>query len=237
MATNTLQWDQKKYKQFIQMLLSKQDLSYQQFHRKLILDELPVIGIRSPELKKIAKEISKENYMEFIKLNQHYYYEETMIHGLILGYLKIDFPDLIKKIDEFLPYNTNWAINDSTCANLKQFKTHQEEGFQWILKKLQSNNPWDIRFSFVLLLDYYINDQYIDTILKLVQKSYPDHYYINMAIAWLLSKCYIKYPKKTEILLSQKKMKSWIQNKTISKIRDSYCVSHEQKDYLKEFLK
>ena len=137
----------------------------------------------------------------------------------------------------FLPYNTKWAINDSVCANLKQFRKYQKEGFLWITKRLKSSNPWDIRFGFILLLDHYINDQYIDIILKLCCHTYIDHYYVNMAIAWLLSFCYIKYPDKTTKIIEKIQLSKWIQNKTISKIRDSYRVSKDKKDYLKSLIK
>lgn len=230
-------WNEKTYKIFLKWLKEKQEISYLEFQKKIILEDIPMIGIRSEQLKKIAKEISKGSYITFIKQNNHYYYEEIMIHGFILGNLKTDFATLLKLIEDFLPYNQSWAINDSICSCLKQFKKNQEIGYQWILKILDSNHPWNIRFALILLLDYYINDIYIDKVLVLATKQYPDYYYVNMAIAWLLSVCYIKYPEKTEPILKKNILPSWIQRKTISKIRDSYRVSREKKDYLKTLIK
>lgn len=237
MNLETVTWNFENYQKFIQYLLSLQDLKYQKFQSKLILEKVNIIGIRFPILHDLSKKISKGNYQTFLKYNTHYYYEEILLHGLTLGYSKIDFQELQKELDAFLPYNTNWAINDTVCASLKQFKKHQEEGFHWILEKLKSKNPWDIRFGLILLLDHYINDQYIEIILALCCKEYIDHYYVNMAIAWLLSFCYIKYPDKTIKILEEKKLSKWIQNKSISKIRDSYRVSKHEKDYLKTLIK
>lgn len=230
-------WDKQTYKQFRQWLLKHQDIKYRDFYSKLILNEMPLIGIRTPLLHCIAKDISKGTYQDFFTYNRHYYYEENMIHGLILGYVQIDFQKRLELIEQFLPYNVNWAINDCVCANLKQFKTNQEIGFLWIKKLLKSNNSWNIRFGVVLLLNHYINDCYIDIVLKLSQEQYVNHYYVNMAIAWLLSICYIKYPEKIEMLLKKNVLDQWIQNKTISKIRDSHRVSKEKKDYLKLLTK
>lgn len=229
-------WNSTSYQMFLKELWSYQDLKYQTFHSKLILNEMPLIGIRTPILKQLAKQISRGEYQAFIQQNQHYY-EEIIIHGFILGYIKVDFQKLLVFLEEFLPYNQNWAINDMVCANLKQFKKNQEIGFSWILKLLQSNQSWNIRFGLILLLDYYINDHYIDEVLHLASNSYIDSYYVNMGIAWLLSICYIKYPKKTICLLENHVLKDWIHNKTISKIRDSYRISQNEKDYLKALVK
>ena len=232
-----VKWNKKNYQEFINYLYELQDLRYQQFQSKLILNEIPLIGIRIPILKKISKQLSKGDYKSFIKYNSHLYFEEIILYGLVLSYLKIDFKTIIIYLNDFLPFNSNWAINDTVCASLKIFSKNREEGFKWILEKLHSNNPWDIRFAFILLLDHYMVDEYIDDILQLVQTSYINHYYVNMAIAWLLSICYIKYPEKTIMILENKKLDIWIHNKTISKIRDSYRVTKDKKDYLKTLIR
>lgn len=237
MNLETMIWNSKSYQEFINYLFTLQDKKYQEFQSKLILEKTNMIGIRLPLLHDLAKKISRGDYQKFLMLNGHFYYEEIILHGFVLGYSKMDFQVLLNELEKFLPYNTNWAINDTVCASLKQFKKHQEEGFAWISKKLKSTNPWDIRFGLILLLDHYLNDQYINIILSLCCDNYIDHYYINMGIAWLLSFCYIKYPKKTLEIIEKRKLPAWIQNKTISKIRDSYRVSKEEKDYLKTFIK
>ena len=237
MNTEQISWNQKNYELFFKWLIEKSDCNYRNFHSKLILNEMPLIGIRTPLLKELAKKISMGDYQSFIKENQHYYYEENVLHGLLIGYLKIDFAYVLKELDNFLPYNLNWAINDIVCANTKLFKINKEKGYQWILKLLQTKDPWKIRFGLVLLLNYYITEEYIDQILDLCTQEYIDHYYVNMAIAWLLSICYINYPDKTITLLKNNLLSLWIHNKTISKIRDSYRVSKDQKNYLKTLVR
>lgn len=230
-------WSPKNYQQFLKKLETLQDQKFREFQSKLILNEMPLIGIRTPLLQEIAQNLSTQNYLGFIKYNSHHYFEETMLHGLILRYLNIDFKTLLNMLDRFLPYNTNWAINDIVCTNLKQFKKNQQIGYKWILNLLASKNPWDIRFGFVLLLNHYMTDTYIDSILKIITKPYIDHYYVNMAIAWLTSICYIKYPEKTILILENNLLNPWIHNKTISKIRDSKQISKQKKDYLNTLKK
>ena len=219
------------YDDFIRHLYKNQDLKYKEFHKKLILTN-NLIGVRTPILKNIAKELSKRDYRSFILNNKHQIYEENMLHGLLLGYIKDDFNNVKELINSFLPYIDNWAICDITVSNLKIFKTNKEIGFKEIKKYLESNNPWINRFGYVLLLFYYIEDNYIDKIYELC-KEYKNDYYVKMSIAWLLSMCYIKYKEKTLDFLNRNILDNWTHNKTIQKIIESKRVSNEEKVILK----
>jgi 3-methyladenine DNA glycosylase AlkD len=220
------------YDLFIKYLYTYQDLDYLKFHSKLVKDKF-IIGIRIPILKKIAKEISKSNYEDFIKHNRHKSYEEDMIYGLVLGYIKCSFKELINYLKVFIPYNDNWALNDTVCANLKAFKSNQEEGYKFILKLLNSKKDWYIRFALDLLLDYYINDFYIDKLFNIIDSVKSDNYYVEMANAWLISICFIKYPDKTMKYLLNNNLDKFTFNKSIDKICDSYRVDKNIKQYLK----
>lgn len=221
----------KDYNEFIKLLYSHQDLKYKDFHGKLILSN-KLIGVRTPLLKKIAKEISKGDYNSFIKLNKHNLYEEIMIHGLIIGYIKCDFSTVKELINNFLPFINNWAICDMTAANLKIYRQNKDEGFNEIKKYLRSKNYWINRFAYVLLLDYYIESKYIDKIFILCS-NYKDEYYVKMSIAWLLSMCYIKYKEKTLKFLNSNTLDKWTHNKTIQKIIESNRISKDEKIILK----
>jgi len=219
------------YNDFINELYSLEDLKYKEFHSKLILSD-KLIGVRTKELKRMAKTIARSNYKEFFKQNNHKLYEENIVHGLILGYLKLDFNDLNPLIDDFIPYIDNWAVCDLTVSNLKIFSKNKDIGFIEIKKYLKDNNPWINRFGYVLLLNYYIDDKYIDKIFKLCS-NYKDEYYVKMAIAWLVSMCYIKYKDKTLEFLNNNILDKWTYNKTIQKIIESNRVSKEEKLILK----
>lgn len=223
------------YDEFIKYLYSLQDIKYKDFQKKLILSD-NLIGIRTPELKKIAKTISNSNYKDFIKLNKHNLYEEKLIHGLILGYLKLEFNDLKPLIDEFIPYIDNWAICDLTVSNLKIFSKNKGNGFKEIKKYLKNKNSWINRFGYVLLLSYYITDEYIDEIFNLCE-NYKDEYYVKMSIAWLISICYIKYKDKTIEYLKNNKLDNWTYNKAIQKIIESNRIDKDEKNMLRKLKK
>ncbi|MBE6160058.1 MAG: DNA alkylation repair protein [Lactobacillales bacterium] len=232
MNLENINWNKDNYNEFINYLFTFEDLKYKEFHSKLILND-NLIGIRTPILKEIAKKISKGDYKTFIKLNKHKFYEETIIHGLIIGYLT-DFNESLSLLDNFIPYVDNWAINDIVCANMKIFKKYQKIGFNKILKYIDSNNPFQIRIGIVLLLDFYINDKYIDKIFEIVDNIHNDNYYVRMANAWALSICYIKYKEKTYNYLLNNNLDKFTFNKTISKICDSKRVDIKDKEKLKK---
>lgn len=222
-----------KYDDFLNELYNLQDLKFKEFQEKLIPNS-NIIGVRTPELKRIAKVIARSNYEEFFKCNKHEFYEETLVHGLVLGYLKLDFNDLKPFIDDFITHIDNWAVCDMTAANLKVYKKNKIKDicFNEIKKYIKDKNPWINRFGYILLLDYFIEEEYIDEIFKLCE-NYKDEYYVKMGIAWLISVCYVKHKGRTLTFLKNNKLDDWTYNKTIQKIIESNRVTKEDKVMLK----
>lgn len=230
MDFQNIKWNKQTYQKFIKYLKTISEKNYQKFHQKLLKNEkIKVLGVRTPKLKEIARQISKTDYLKFIKYNTHTYYEENIIHGLLLGIIKDD--NILNLIDDFIPYIDNWATCDITCANLKIFK---KININQTKKYLKSSNPWEIRFGLVILLDHYIEKENINYIFITCNIVKNDHYYVKMAIAWLLSICYIKYPEITLKYLKNVDLDNFTYNKTISKICESLRVSKETKEKLKK---
>lgn len=210
-------------------LFKYQDLKYKEFNDKILNNNTyKTIGIRIPLLRKIASDMAKNGYIDYIN-SEHTYYEEYMIHGLILGYIKIPFNELLKLLDDFIPFLNDWATVDITVSNLKCFKNNLDLGYDYILKLLKGST-FSIRFGIILLMDYYINDTYIDAVLNIILNIKNNDYYVMMARAWLLSTTYIKYKDKTLDILKNPKLDKVTFNKTISKICDSKRVSKIDKE-------
>ena len=212
------------------------DPAYRLFQCKLMptVPTEQVWGVRTPQLRALAKEAAgTPEAAAFLAALPHAAYDENNLHGALLCLMR-DYDACLAAVEVFLPYIDNWAINDSTCSNLKQFKKQQIEGFSFIRKCLKEKNPYIIRFGLVLLLNYYINDQYIDIVLKICEHDYLDHYYVSMAHSWLISMCYIKYPNKTYSFLQETNINSWVYHKAISKICDSKRISREAKEKLRK---
>lgn len=227
-------WNKENYQKFLDYLDKNKDLKYREFHYRLLKDNsIEFIGVRTPILKNIAKQISKTKYIEFIKLNTLKTYEEKTIYGLLLGYLKIDFNDLLNLIDNYLMNIDNWATCDLTCANLKIFKKNKDLGFNYLKNKINSNNIWIQRFVIVMFLDYFLCDEYIDDVLKTISNIDTNEYYVEMAIAWLLATAYINYQDKVLSLLKSSKISKNVINLTIKKANESYRITKEKKKLIK----
>lgn len=227
-------WNKENYQKFLDYLDANKNLKYREFHYRLLKDNsINFIGIRTPILKDIAKQVSKTNYIEFIKLNTLKTYEEKTIYGLLLGYLKIDFNILLNLINNYLVNIDNWATCDLTCANLKIFKKNKEIGFNYLKNKVNSNNIWIQRFVIVMFLDYFLCDEYIDDVLKAISSIDANEYYVEMAMAWLLATAYINYQDKVLSLLKSSKISKNVTNLTIKKANESYRITKEKKKLIK----
>lgn len=238
MILNLKKWTIKDYNSFIEYLYSLKDDKYREFTYRLIKnDNSNIIGVRTPALHKMAKEISKGNYLEFLKLNTTHTHEEKIIYGLVIGYLTIDFNEVLRLLNEFIPIIENWEICDLTCSNLKIFKQNKESGFKYITSLIRNPNSWIKRFGIVLLLDYYLCDEYIDKVLTLIKNVKDDNYYVEMAIAWLLSVAYIKYQNKVLDVLEKNVLSKNVVNLTIKKVCESYRVSNIDKEVIKKLKK
>lgn len=233
MDFTNIEWNNDNYNKFIDYLFSIKDEKYSNFTFKLLKnDKIKVIGIRIPILKKIAKMISKTDYLKFINLNNHEYYEEVILHGLVITYLKLDFNSSIKLFNEYIKYIDNWSSCDTVVSNFKIFKNNLNIGFNYIKKYLKNKNPWINRVGIVLLLCYYINDLYIDEILDICNNIKTDDYYVKMANAWLISMCLVKYYDKTYNFLLNNKLDDFTHNKAIQKSIESFRIKN--KDEIKK---
>lgn len=226
-------WNKDTYKDFINYLFSLKDEKYKGFHSKITDTKLEIIGIRVPILRNIAKRIKKTNIEDFFKLVNNTYYEEIFIYGVLLANSKEEIVD--KYLLDFINRIDNWAVCDSFCSSLKI--VNKKSGKYWIYftNLIDLDKEFQTRVSIIIMMDYYLNDNYIDRVLKIVTSIDSDKYYINMAISWLLSMAIIKYEDKVINIIRSKTLNKFVQNKTISKINDSYRINKNIKNMLKEY--
>ena len=217
-------------------ILENRDLEYREFHKKLIpnIEEGKILGLRSAIAHTIAKKYANTSAGEdFLHSLPHRYYDENIVHAFMLGRIKKDKGAIKDLITEFLPYVDNWAVCDGLCAHLKSFFKSPEDVYDFVLECVKSKEPYTIRFGLVCLLDYYISDTYIDDILSICKSVKSEEYYVNMAIAWLISFCLIKEYEKTISLIEKRTLDKWVHNKSIQKALESYRVPLDKKDYLR----
>lgn len=220
-------------KSVIEQLFELQDLSYKDFHKKLIpnIDEDDIIGVRTPVLRKFAKEFAKSELKdEFLNSLPHKYYDENNLHAFVIEAIK-DYDECINKIDKFLPYIDNWATCDSLSPKI--FKKHKKEVYDKIKIWLKSDKTYTVRFAIVTLLANYLDDDFEEEMLTLVTDIKSEEYYINMAIAWYVSMALVKQYDSTIKLIQSKKLDKFTHNKSIQKAIESYRVDDDKKKYLR----
>jgi len=220
-----------------EQLFTKQDLEYKEFHSSLCPNVENIIGVRVPELRKIAKEIANLDYVQFFKNVQSEYYEELLLQGLVIGYAKISIEETFKYLKLFIPKINSWAVCDTTCSNLKITKKHMQEMWEFLEQYINSDKEYEIRFALVMYLNYFLTEKYIDLIFEKIDKITSEEYYVRMAIAWLVSFAYIKQKEKTEKYLLKNNLDKFTYKKSIQKICESYRVSNEDKEKLRKYKK
>ena len=223
-----------KKEEIRQELIKLADDKYRSFHSNLCPGVENILGVRLPLLRKIAKNLSKEeDYHNYLNNDDTKYYEEIMIEGLIIGYLKTDNENRFNYIKNFIPKIDNWAICDSFCNNLKFTKKNINEVWNFILPYTSSENEFHIRFTVVMMLNFYIIEDYIDDLLNTLNNIHHDGYYVKMAVAWALSYAYIDFPEKTLVFLKNNNLDNFTYNKSLQKIIESTRVSKEDKDLMR----
>lgn len=210
-------------------LFKNQDLEYKAFQSKLIPNVLPdkIIGVRVPVLRKIAKQAVKEN--ADVQLD---YYEEAMVKGFTVGYKKCSIDEYLTELKTFVPLIDNWAVCDCACSTFKFTEKNKETVWSFIQPYL-NGSEYDIRFAVVMIMDYFLTDDYIDRSLEILTSIRSDFYYVNMAVAWAISVAYVKYEEKTLYIIKNRLLPVWVHNKAIQKICESYRVDKKTKEYLR----
>ncbi|MBE7037282.1 MAG: DNA alkylation repair protein [Ruminococcaceae bacterium] len=214
-------------------LFKLQDLEYKAFHSRLMPNINPdlVIGVRTPQLKKLAKQIKNtDTAKSFINNLPHKYYEENNLHAFLISQI-CDFDICLSKVDDFLPYIDNWA----TCDGLipKCFKSNTDKLLLQIKKWILSNETYTVRFAIKMLMSYYLDDNFDIEFMNMVSSVKSDEYYVNMMIAWYFATALYKQYDSAVLFLKEKRLSKWVHNKTIQKAVESYRVSDEKKTYLK----
>ncbi len=227
-------WNSEKYQIWMKRVRRLSDEQYRKFQGKLVTSKYEILGVRVPILKNLAKEVTMTDIDSFFKISKMDYYEEIMIRGFVIADI-LDEDLFWKCFYQFIPYIDNWAMCDAFCGALAIMKTKKEQHFPKIIELLDREEPFIIRVGLVIILNYYIEEKYLKEILRHIDKLQTDHYYVNMASAWVLSEMYTKYPKFTDKYFQITKVNDVTMNRAVQKIRESNRISQELKDHVKKY--
>ncbi len=218
-----------------EMLLEAKDDKYRDFQAKLIPNVSPdtIIGVRTPDMRKIAKEVfNSPEKDEFLKELPHKYYEENLVHFFIIAMIK-DFDECIEKVEEFLPYVDCWPVSDQ--ATPKSFKKNHAKLLPYIKNWIASDHVYTARFGIRMLMNEFLDDDFKDEYLELVASKEGDDYYLKMMVAWYFATALAKKYDESVKYIEGRKLDDWIHKKAIQKAVESYRVTDEHKEHLKKY--
>ena len=214
-------------------LFRLQDVKYRDFQAKLIPNRAPetVIGTRTPELRKLARQLVKrEDIDTFLHDLPHEYFDEDQLHAFIVSEIK-DYDRCMDELCRFLPYVDNWATCDQMSP--KVFKKHKEDLLDHVKEWIGSDRTYTIRFAIGMLMEHFLDDDFDTAYPEMVAEVRSDEYYVNMMIAWYFATALAKQYDAVLPFIEGHRLDKWTHNKAIQKSRESYRISDEQKEYLK----
>lgn len=210
-------------------LMELADEEYKKFSSALLPNIDNILGVRLPQLRQLAKEIAKSDWRNFLSKAEGEYFEEMMLQGMVIGYVRADIEESLLYVADFVPKIDNWSVCDSFCVGLKFTKKHLESVWQFLQPYFASDQEYEIRFAVVMIINYFVEPDYIDQVLKILNDINHDGYYAKMAIAWAVSICYIKLPEPTMSFLKNNSLDDFTYNKALQKITESYRIDQETK--------
>ena len=214
-------------------LFALQDKEYMRFLSKLTpnISEDTIIGVRIPEIRKLAKKLVKNNeYEDFLKELPHKYYDENLLHGAIISENK-DFENCIELLNSFLPFVDNWAVCDTISPKI--FKKHKKELIEKIKEWSQSDKTYTCRFGVEMLMTHFLDEDFKKEYLEMVANIHSEEYYVKMVVAWFFATALAKQWDYAVIYLENNRLDVWVHNKTIQKARESLRILEDKKGYLK----
>lgn len=219
-------------------LIELEDKEYADFQSKLVpnISREKIIGVRIPKARKLVKEIREEEAKEFLADLPHYYYDENILHGLLISEIK-DYTSTIEELDRFLQFVDNWAVCDIISPKVFRKKENRKELISDIRRWSKSNHTYTARFGLKMLMTHFLGDDFKKEYLEIPFSIKTDEYYLQMMIAWVFATALSKQWEETIKVLTEKKLETFIQNKTIQKARESRRITKEQKEFLKRLKK
>ena len=214
-------------------LFEMRDTGYRDFHARLIptVKKEKIIGIRTPMIRKFAKEFGKTEESEmFLKALPHQYYEENNLHGLLIEQIR-DYDKCLGELERFLPHIDNWATCDLLALHM--MKKHRDIFIREIYRWMESDKPYIIRFGIGMLMRHYLDEGFKPEYPEKVVAIRSEEYYVNMMRAWYFATALAKQYEKILPFLEEQRMDIWTHNKTIQKSIESYRITQEQKDHLR----
>ncbi len=207
--------------------------SLRAFASTIIPGAVNILGVRTPRLRALAREICREDWRAWLSLAAEDSHEETVLQAMVICEARMEPEERLELVGSFIPKITNWATCDVFCAGLKDARKYPGRYWDFIQPCLHDSREFHIRFGVVMMLAHFVTEPYLERILSLLDGIRHEGYYVKMAVAWALSACFIKFPERTLRYLQNNQLDDETFNKTLQKIIDSFRVDRKTKDVIR----
>ncbi len=207
-----------------------------EFNERIIFTPLPKLGVKIPDLRMLAKKIVKGDYLAFLEECDESSFEMKFLEGVVIATAPLPLETKFEYLDRFIPTIRDWAIHDGLVSSLKCSRRYPKEMLNYILKYRNSNQEFEVRFVAVMLMTYYLKDEYVQEAFDIVKCLNLSTYYAKMGVAWFIATAIINYQELALDFLKETKDAELI-TMCIRKIRDSYRVNDDIKNKVLEFKK
>lgn len=215
-----------------EQLFALADPAYREFTRPLIPGVEHLIGVRVPQLRRLAREIARSaTWRTWLDGAESLYHEERIVQGLVIGYARCTPDEKLHYLERFLPLIDNWAVCDICCWHLRD--DERQPMWRFLQPRFTSRQEYEFRFAVVMSLGNFIDEEHLDTLLAHLDAARHEGYYARMGVAWALSVCYVRFPERTEAWLRRSTLDDWTYNKALQKIIESNRVDAATKQYIR----
>ena len=199
-----------------------------ELNKKLNPTAKPSFGVRLPDLRNIAKNIAKEDYKWFLENNPMDTFEMETLQAFVIGYAKDDIHTLLEYMRKFIPTIHDWSVNDSLCQTFKIAKKYPQETYDFLMEYADSHREFEVRVVAVMLMSQFLNEEYIDRVIKTLNSLHAETYYSRMGVAWAVATAMAKFPDKTLAYMNSasNNLDDWTFNKAVQKMKESYRVDN-----------
>ncbi len=206
---------------------------YRDFQSKLVpnIPKETILGVRTPDMRKIAKDIKgTEEAKVFLTQLPHQYYEENLVHFFLISAIR-DFDECVNAVELFLPYVNCWPVCDQSSP--KVFTKNHDKLLPFIKKWIDSDHVYTVRFGIRMLMNEFLGEDFRPEYPEWVAKIKREDYYVKMMVAWYFATALAKRYDESVVFIEERRLEPWTHRKAIQKAIESFRVSAEHKEYLK----
>ena len=201
------------------------------YQKRVITDtNYRMLVIRMPNLRYVAMKASKGDWKRLVSRCTYVYFEEVLCVALAVAYANAPLEERLSVLwDQLIFRLDSWAMTDAIVPTFHVKDAERNVAWEFVLKCLNGQREYTRRFGIVMMLTYFLTEDYIPLVEEKICQLQDQRYYVRMACAWLLAEMSVRDFQRVYCLLEKGILDPVVHNMTIRKIRESNQISADQK--------